>query len=72
MDPVSNQPFSHDYAKYVYQTPDVWVINHGLPPSKPFEVKAPEKSKKTKKDMEKEKKQNAKKESTWWARHLLG
>ena len=54
MDPISNQVFSHDSVKYVYQDPDVRMINQGLPPSKPFDPKA---VKKTKKDLKKNKEQ---------------
>jgi hypothetical protein len=53
MDPLSK--FSHDAAQYIYQTPNVWIIEHGAPPNKPFSINAPEKSKKTKKDLEKRK-----------------
>lgn len=52
MDPISNQQFSHDYTKFVYQDPDVKII-HKEPPRKPFEVKPTEKSKKSKKDNQK-------------------
>lgn len=54
MDPISQQMFSHDAPKFVYQDPDVRFVNP--PPVKPFELKGPEKSKKTKKDIDKKKK----------------
>ncbi len=57
LDPISNQLFSHDAIKYIYQNPDV-VVSHGPVPSKPFEVKAPEKTDKSKKDLGKNKQQN--------------
>lgn len=57
MDPLSNQLFSHDAVKYIYQKPDV-VVNHDYMPTKPFEIKAPEKSKRTKKDLGKNKQQD--------------
>ncbi len=53
MDPISNQVFSHDSVKYVFQDPDVRIVNQGPPPSKPFEIKAAEKSKKTKNEKKK-------------------
>jgi len=53
MDPLSK--FSHDAAQYIFQTPNVRIIEHGPPPKKPFEVKSPDKSKKTKKDVDKRK-----------------
>lgn len=53
MNPISNQSFSHDYIKFVYQNPDVRVIHYGLYPAKPFKVDAPEGSEKTKKDLKK-------------------
>lgn len=59
MDPISNQVFSHDYIKFVYQDPDARFVKP--PPTKPFEIKGPEKSKKTKKDMDKKKEQGGKK-----------
>lgn len=54
MNPIYDDLFSFDYVKYVYQEPNVRVINHGPPPTKPFELKSPDKSKKSKKDMKKE------------------
>lgn len=54
-DPISNQVFSHDYMKYVYQDPDVRIIHSTAPPAKPFELNPPEKSKKSKKDLDKNK-----------------
>ena len=53
MDPISNQSFSHDYVKFVFQTPDARVVYRATPPPKPFEVKAPEKSEKSKKGKDK-------------------
>lgn len=55
MNPISNQGFSHDAVKYVYQDPDVRRVNQGPPPSKPFNIKVTEKSKKTKKEADKKK-----------------
>lgn len=62
MNPISNEMFSHDAVKYVYQDPNVRVVNYGIHPHpvKPFEVKAPEKSKKTKKNFDKRKGQEKK------------
>lgn len=57
MDPLNNQLFSHDAIKYMYQTPDAMQINPSSIPSKPFELNAPEKAKKTKKDLGKDKEQ---------------
>lgn len=65
MDPISNQVFSHDYVKYVYQDPDGRIVNQGHPPpAKPFDLKGPEKSKKTKKDTDKEKQKKQEKDSS--------
>lgn len=50
MDPLSNRIFSHDYTKFVLQDPNVRIVEHVLPPAKPFEVKPAEK---TKKDLKK-------------------
>ncbi|MBA3815871.1 MAG: hypothetical protein H0X29_05005 [Parachlamydiaceae bacterium] len=66
MNPISNsnQIFSHDAVKFVYQPDDTGQrIYQRQPLNKPFKVKGPEKSKKTEKDMKKEKgktKQNGK------------
>jgi hypothetical protein len=49
--------FSHDAVKYVYQDPNVQVVNYNAVPTKIFKVDAPEKSKKSKKDLEKNKKE---------------
>ena len=57
MNPISNQLFSHDAVKYVFQDPDVRIVNHGPLPIKPFVLEPTEKSKKTKKDVNKEKQQ---------------
>jgi len=57
MNPISNQPFSHDAIKYVYQDPDVRMVNQGPPPAKPFKIKTPEKSKKSRNDGKKKKKE---------------
>lgn len=51
VNPLANEGFSHDYAKFIYQIPDVMIVPQAIT-SKPFSVKAP---KKTKKDIEKEK-----------------
>lgn len=61
MNPISN-PLFHDYPKYVYQTPDVVPIHGHMPSPKPFSLKPPEKSKKTKKDIAKQDKRDEEKE----------
>lgn len=53
MDPISNQKFSFDFQKFVLQDPNVRVVRHHLAPPKPFDIKAPDKSSKSKKDMKK-------------------
>ncbi|MBA2369408.1 MAG: hypothetical protein H0V82_10360 [Candidatus Protochlamydia sp.] len=58
-DPISNQVFSHDYVKYIYQEPDVRITHHTVMPAKPFELNPPEKSKKNKKDLGKNKEQDS-------------
>ena len=60
MNPISDDLFSWDYVKYVYQDPNVRIIDHGPPPAKPFELKAPEKSKKSKKESKQKKKEDEK------------
>jgi hypothetical protein len=60
MEPISK--FFHDYEQYVYQIPNVRIIDHGPPPQKPFEIKTPDKSKKTKKDTDKQKEKDEKEE----------
>ena len=52
-DPISNQMFSHDSVKYVFQDPDVRMISQAPPPPKPFNIKSMDKSKKTKNDKKK-------------------
>jgi hypothetical protein len=59
MDPVSSK-FFHDSEQYIYQTPNVRIINNGQPPQKPFDIKSPDKSKKSKKDAEKGKSEERK------------
>lgn len=59
MDPISK--FTHDSEQYIYQTPNVRIVHHGPPPTKPFEIEAPDTSKKTKKDLEKRKQEKGKK-----------
>lgn len=59
MGPISK--FSHDAEQYIYQIPNV-RIDHRQPPTKPFELKEPEKPKKTKKDVEKRKQEQEKKD----------
>ncbi len=54
VDPVSNQQFSHDFQKFVWQEPDSWVVNYKAVP-KPFNLEGPVKSDKTKKDQDKPK-----------------
>lgn len=58
--PNPNQVFSHDAVKYVYQEPDMRMVNPPLFTVKPFNVKTPEKSKKTKKDVNKKKQEDEK------------
>lgn len=55
MDPIANQAFSHDSVKFVYQNADERVINQGIPPTKPFKLDPPEKSKRSKGEMGKNK-----------------
>lgn len=57
MDPISGQVFSHDYPKFVFQDPDVRV-NPAAHPPKPFDLNAPKKASKSKKDLGKQKKQH--------------
>lgn len=52
MNPISNQIFSDDFHKFVYQDPNVRIVDIIHPPLKPFIL---EKSNKTEKDMKKEK-----------------
>ena len=53
MDPVK---FSDDFHKFVLQDQNVrYMPMH--PPSKPFDINAPSKSEKSKKDLKKDKKQ---------------
>lgn len=59
--PISNQVFSHDFPKFVYQTPDIQVINAQHTP-KPFSLQAPEKASKTKKELDKQKQRKIKKD----------
>lgn len=54
MNPISNEKFSDDYNKFVLQVPDVHIV-HKHPSSKPFDLGPPKKSK-SKKDSEKQKK----------------
>lgn len=53
-DPISNQQFIHDFQKFVWQEPNAWVVNYKSVP-KPFNLDAPEKPEKPKKDLDKEK-----------------
>jgi hypothetical protein len=57
MEPLSNQQFSHDAVKFVYQQSDVPVVPSQLP-KKEFKINTPDKSKKTKKDQDKNKEQD--------------
>lgn len=63
MDPITGQIFSYDFQRFVLQDP---LINAPKPKAtqKPFDLnmKGPEKTDKTKKDMKKEEKQEKKKE----------
>ena len=54
MDPIPNQAFDYGYIKYVYQQGDPQSIHRNLPPDKPFKIKSPKKSEKTKKDLKKQ------------------
>lgn len=57
MNPISNQAFSYDYEKFIYQKDFVpHVVVQGPPPNKPFKIVSPDKSEKSKKDIKKEKK----------------
>ncbi|MEI8365528.1 MAG: hypothetical protein WCF65_03830 [Parachlamydiaceae bacterium] len=58
--PISNQQFSYDSVKYVYQDNLDTRGAPPLPPTKPFKISAPNKSEKSKKDIEKKKKQGDK------------
>ncbi len=60
MDPVGNSLFSHDSRKYVYQDPNVWIVHSGQSPTKPFKLNPPEKTNKTKKDFDKNNKNESK------------
>ena len=52
MDPLT----FYQYQKFVYQEPDVRIVPiHHFEPIKPFEVKSPDKSDKSKKDIKKNK-----------------
>jgi hypothetical protein len=57
MDPINNQLYSHDAIKYIYQNPDAMQIDPVSLPNKPFELKAPDKTQKSKKDFSKDKEQ---------------
>lgn len=61
MDPISNEMFSHDFQKFVLQDPNVRIINTNVDPPKPFDIKPPEKSSRSKKDVAKQKNQEKKK-----------
>ncbi len=63
MNPISNQLFSHDSIKYIYQYLDAIPMSPNYLPKKPFKLEAPEKAKKSKKDVGKEKEQNKSKEN---------
>lgn len=59
MNPISNQQYSRDSEKYIYQdSPNPLVVNQG--PAKPFKVSSPHKSEKAKKDVKKGKKSDGK------------
>jgi hypothetical protein len=51
VNPIHNEGFQHDFAKFVYQIPDVIIVPQAIIP-KPFSIKP---SKKAKKDIKKEK-----------------
>ena len=59
---ISNQAFSYDAEKYVYQKNNPFLpgINHGELSAKPFKVTSPDRTKKNKKDVKKEKEQGKK------------
>jgi len=58
---ISNDQFSHDAVKYVYQdNPVARGAAPPLPPTKIFKVTSPAKSEKSKKDVDKKKKQEGK------------
>lgn len=52
VNPISNQMFSHDFPKFVFQPQDVVITPPVTLPPKAFSVKN---TKKTKKDIQKEK-----------------
>jgi hypothetical protein len=54
MNPIDPK-YSHDAAKFVYQTPDVRQVNQGVPPEKPFKITASRKTKKSRNDIKKKK-----------------
>lgn len=60
MDPISDQMFSHDFQKFVLQEPNVRVVRYNLKPSKPFDINAPDKTSKPKKDLNKQKNKDKK------------
>lgn len=67
MDPISNQQFSYDAEKYVYQKDIVLPRDHPVElPSKPFKIESPDKTKKSKKDLEKEKQKKKPKPYDLW------
>jgi hypothetical protein len=53
MNPIQNPQFDHDYVKFVYQQPDVRMVQPQAPPAKPFVIKPAEKSGKSKKENKK-------------------
>ena len=55
IDPTSNPIFSHDFQKFVFQEPNVRMVNMYHEQPKPFEINSPEKSKKSKKEKDSKK-----------------
>lgn len=61
MNPIpdpTNQVFSHDAVKYVYQESDIRMVNPSQLHVKPFRVKSPEKTKDANKKKQKDEKKN--------------
>lgn len=55
MDPISNQMFSYDFQRFVLQDIAGHELRPLVPPTRPFNIESAEKSKK---EMNKQKKQN--------------
>jgi hypothetical protein len=55
--PIGDLLFSHDYQKSVLQVPNINLLAQTSPP--PFKLNSPSKSSKTKKDLNKKKKESS-------------